>query len=166
MTKSDNVFVNIKYKDIDQTFSGDVDQVWKGINRFFTRIVPRFEILDKILLTVELEKLIESCKNIIAITAEGPVLLVEKNKLTDSEILILQLLATYVSSKLGNVEDVLSKEELQFKLGKNSKITSTRLGELIRQGYVIKNEEGKHKITTLGIKKIQEEIFPRLLEKF
>ena len=81
MTKSDNVFVNIKYKDIDQTFSGDADQVWRGINKFFTKIIPPFEILDKILLTVELENLIRSCKDIIAITPEGPVLLIKKNKL-------------------------------------------------------------------------------------
>ncbi|MEJ2242317.1 MAG: hypothetical protein P8Y18_09270 [Candidatus Bathyarchaeota archaeon] len=148
MTKSDNVTVNIKYKDIDQTFSGDVDQVWRGINRFFSKIIPPFEILNKIVLTVELEDLIESCKNIIAITAEGPILLVEKNRLTDSEILSLNLLAIYIGAKLGNIKDFLTKEELQLKLGKNSKITSTRLGELIRQG-----------------KKIQEEILPEFLEE-
>ena len=68
--------------------------------------------------------------------------------------------------KLGNDKNYLTKEELQLKLGKNSKITSTRLGELIREGYVIKTDEGKYKITTLGIKRFQEEILPEIRVKF
>lgn len=165
MTKTDEVIVNIKYKDIDQTFSGDVEQVWRGINKFFTKIIPPFELLNKIILTVELEKLIESCKDIIGIAPEGPVLLVNKNRLTDSETLNLHLLAIYISNKLGNDKDYLTKEELQLKLGKSSKITSTRLGELIREGNIIKNDEGNYKITTIGIKRFQDMILPEIQEK-
>ncbi len=165
LTKTNEVTVNIKYKDIEQTFSGDLDQVWKSINKFFTSIIPPIETLKKILLTVDLENLIESCKNIIAITPEEPVLLVKKNKLTDSETLTLHLISAYISSKLGNDKDYLTKEELQIKLGKNSKITSTRIGELIREGYVIKTEKGKYKITTLGIKRFQDEILPEIYQK-
>lgn len=165
MTKTEEVIVNIKYKDIDQTFSGDAEQVWRGINKFFTKIIPPFELFNKIILTVDLENLIELCKDIIAIAPEGPVLLVNKNRLTDSETLNLHLLAIYISNKLGNDKDYLTKEELQLKLGKSSKITSTRLGELIREGYIIKNDEGNYKITTFGIKRFQDMILPEINEK-
>ena len=98
-------------------------------------------------------------------TPEGPVLLVSKQKVTDSETLLLHLLATYIGNKLGLPKDYLTKEELQARLGKTGKITSTRLGELFREGYVIKTDEGNYRITTLGIKRFQKEILPQIREK-
>jgi len=59
----------------------------------------------------------------------------------------------------------MSKKELQTRLGKTSKITSTRLGELCREGVVIKTEEGNYKITTIGIKRLQDELLPKIREK-
>jgi hypothetical protein len=38
------------------------------------------------------------------------------------------------------------------------KITTTRLGELVKQGNVVKTEEGNHKIATLAIIQLQKEI--------
>lgn len=150
---------------MDQTFTGNADQVWRSINKFFKETIPALHILEKVLLTVDLENLIEDCKNIIAIAPEGPVLLVSRQKLTDNETLSLHLLATYIGYKLGNNVDYLSKEVLQAGLGKNAKITSTRLGELIREGHILKTEEGKYKITTLGIKWFQDEVLPEIREK-
>ena len=150
---------------MDQTFTGNADQVWRSINKFFKQTIPALHILEKVLLTVDLENLIEDCKNIIAIAPEGPVLLVSRQKLTDSETISLHLLATYIGYKFGNDKDYLSKEELQAGLGKNAKITSTRLGELIREGHILKTEEAKYKITTLGIKWFQDEVLPEIREK-
>jgi len=59
----------------------------------------------------------------------------------------------------------MTKEELAAKLGKNMKITSTRLGELIKQGMVTKTEEGNHKITTIGFKSLQRYVLPRIRAK-
>ncbi len=131
----ETVTVHIKYLETEQTFTGDVDQVWVSVNRFFSEMIPALQIVRKALLTVDLENLIEDCKNIIAVAPEGPVLLVSKQKLTDSETLTLHLLATYIGNKLGQSKDFLTKEELQTGLGKNPKITRTRLCELGR--YVL-----------------------------
>jgi hypothetical protein len=161
----ETVTVHIKYQETEQTFTGDVDQVWAGVNRFFSEMIPALKIVKKALLTVDLEKLIEDCKNIIAVAPEGPVILLPKQKLTDSETLALHLLATYIGSKLGQSKDYLTKEELQDGLGKNAKITSTRLGELCREGYATKTDEGNYQITTLGIKRFQEETLPEIREK-
>ena len=162
---NEKVTVHIKYKDTEQTFTGDVNQVWSSINKFFTEMIPALHTIQKALLTVDLESLIEDCKNIVAIAPEGPVLLVSKQKLTDSEILTLHLLATYIAKKLGHPKDYLTKEELQTGLGKNAKITSTRVGELIREGHATKTEEGNYRITALGIKRFQEEALPEIREK-
>jgi hypothetical protein len=161
----ETVTVHIKYMDAEQTFTGDVDQVWVSVNRFFSEMIPALQIVKKALLTVDHEKLIEDCKNVIAVAPEGPVLLVSKQRLTDSETLTLHLLATYIGNKLGFSKSFLTKEELQAALGKNAKITSTRLGELCREGYATKTDEGNYRITTLGIKRFQEETLPEIREK-
>jgi len=161
----ETVTVHIKYMDAEQTFTGDVDQVWVSVNRFFSEMIPALKIVKKALLTVDLEKLIEDCKNVIAVAPEGPVLLVSKQKLTDSETLTLHLLATYIGNKLGSSKSFLTKEELQAALGKNAKITGTRLGELCREGYATKTDEGNYRITTFGIKRFQEDTLPEIREK-
>lgn len=161
----EKVTVHIKYQEREQTFTGDVNQVWAGVNRFFSEMIPALNTVKKVLLTVDVENLIEDCKNIIAVAPEGPVLLVSKQKLTDSETLTLYLLAAYIGNKLGQSKDYLTKEELQAGLGKNAKITSTRLGELIREGLATKTEEGNYLITTLGIKRFQKESLPDIREK-
>ena len=164
MTK-ETVTVHIKYQETEQTFTGEVNQVWVSVNRFFSEMIPTLQIVKKALLTVDLENLIEDCKNVIAVAPEGPVLLVSKQRLTDSETLTSHLLATYIGNKLGLSKSFLTKEELQATLGKNAKITSTRLGELCREGYATKTDEGNYRITTLGIKRFQEETLPEIREK-
>ncbi len=161
----ETVTVHIKYQETEQTFTGDANQVWISINRFFSEMIPALQTVKKALLTVNIESLIEDCKNVIAVAPEGPVLLVSRRKLTDNETLTLQLLATYIGNKLGQSKEYITKEELQAGLGKNAKITSTRLGELCREGLATKTEEGNYRITTLGIKQFQEETLPEIREK-
>ena len=162
----ETITVHIKFRDIEQTFTGKVNDVWISTNRFFSEMIPAFEVARKALLTVDLEKLIDQSKNIIAIAPEGPRLLVSKQKLTDGETLALNLLAAHIGNKLGLLNiDTLSKEELQAGLGKSAKITSTRLGELCREGVATKTEKGNYKITTIGIKRVQEEALPKIRER-
>ncbi|UCD26387.1 MAG: hypothetical protein JSW19_01770 [Candidatus Bathyarchaeota archaeon] len=162
----ETITVHIKYQGLEQTFLGNVNDVWTSINRFFSEIVPALKVTRKVLLTVDLEKLVDDCRNVIAVAPEGPNLLVSKQKLTDSETLALNLLAAYVSNRLGLLKkDDLSKEELQKRLGKSAKITSTRLGELCREELATKTEEGNYKITTIGIKRLQEEVLPKIRER-
>ena len=164
MTK-EQVTATIKYQDTEQTFTGDANQVWTSINKFFSEMIPALDTVKKAILTVDLETLIEDSKNIIAIAPEGPAILVSKQKLTDNETLTLHLIAAYIANKLGQPKDYLTKEELQSGLGKSSKITSTRLGELIRDGNATKTQEGNYKITTIGIKRFQEEALPEIIQK-
>jgi hypothetical protein len=162
----EKITVHIKYKDVEQTFIGNVNDVWVGVNKFFSQMIPSFNVARKILLTADLQKLIEDFKDVIALTPEGPELLISKRKLTDSEIIQLYLLAAYMGHKLGHLSgDSMSKKELQTRLGKSSKITSTRLGELCREGMAIKTEEGSYKIATIGIKRLQEEALSKIREK-
>jgi len=159
MSEAGVVTIHVKYGDVEQTFSGNVNDVWISVNKFFSESIPAFEVARKMTLTVDLAKLIEDFKDVIAIAPEGPEILVPKEKLTDSETLQFYLLAAYVGYRLGKQPtDVMTKEELQVKLGKSMKITTTRLGELVKQGNVIKTNEGNYRIATIAIKKLQEEL--------
>jgi len=151
----DTVTVHVKYRDVEQTFTGNVNDVWISVNRFFSEMIPAFNIARKVTLTVDLAKLVEDFKDVIAIAPEGPELLILKEKLTDSETLQLCLLAAYMGYRLGKLtRETMTKEELAAKLGKNMKITGTRLGELVKGGVVTKTEEGNYKITTIAIKQL------------
>jgi len=162
----ETITVHIKYGDVEQTFTGNVNDVWISVNRFFSEMIPAFDIARKVTLTVDLAKLVEDFKDVIAIAPEGPELLIPKEKLTDSETIQLYLLAAYMGYRLGKLrKETMTKEELAAKLEKNMKITTTRLGELVREGRVAKSEEGNYKITTLAITQLQKEIVPRILSK-
>lgn len=166
MSGEGEVTVHVRYGGVEQTFTGSVNDVWISVNRFFSDVIPAFDIARKVTLTVDLAKLVEDFKDVIAIAPEGPEVLIPKERLTDSETLQLYLLAAYVGYRLGHLSsDSVSKEELQTRLGKSSKITSTRLGELCREGMTTKTEEDDYKITTIGIKRLQEETLPKIREK-
>jgi len=151
------VTVHVRYDGVEQMFTGSVNDVWISVNRFFSDMIPAFDIARKVTLTVDLAKLVEDFKDVIAIAPEGPEILIPKEKLTDSETLQLYLLAAHIGYRLGKLtRETMTKEELAAKLGKNMKITSTRLGELTKDGLTAKTEEGRYKITAIGIKKLQD----------
>ena len=61
--------------------------------------------------------------------------------------------------------DGVSREELQAKLGKSGKITTTRLGELVKSDMAMKTADDKYKITTFGIVQMQKDIIPKIKVK-
>jgi hypothetical protein len=164
--KPAKIAVNIKYKDVEKTFSATPEETWLLLNKFFNQFLPSFEIANKLRLNVDLQQLAKDCEGIIAFSPEGANLLVSKNKLTDNETLSLWLLASYLGHKLGMTDsDTLSKEELQAKLGKSGKITSTRLGELVKSDVVKKTGDEKFRIATFGVAQMQKETLPKIKAK-
>jgi len=160
------VTVHVKYGDVEQTFTGSVEDVWLSLNRFFGEFLPSFEVAKRLVLSVDLQGLVRACEGLIAFSKEGANLLVSKEKLTDNEALLLWLLAGYVGFSLGLVgNDAVSKEELQAKLGKSGKIASTRLGELVKSDVVAKVADDKYRITTFGVVQMQKDIISKIRAK-
>ena len=160
------VTVHVRFGDVEQTFSGSVEDVWLSLNRFFGEFLPSFEVAKRLVLSVDLEGLVKACQGLIAFSKEGANLLVSKDRLTDNEALLLWLLAGYVGFGLGLVgSDVVGKEELQAKLGKSGKIVSTRLGELVKGDMVVKTSDDKFRITTFGIVQMQKDIILKIRAK-
>ena len=162
----DKVDVHLKYKEMEQDFSATLEETWQLLDQFFKQYLPQFEIAQKLWLNIDTEQLAKDLNGIVAFSPEGANLLVLKNKLTDNEALLIWLAAQYLGNKLGMVaSDSFSKEELQVKLGKSGKITSTRLGELVKNEYVAKTADDRYKITTFGIVQAQKEVLPKVKAK-
>jgi hypothetical protein len=160
------VVVRVKFDDVEQTFEGNVEEVWACVSKVLLESVPSFGVAKKLLLSVDLQKLAEDCEGLIAFSPEGANLLVSKDKLTDNETLELWLLAAYVGFRLGMMDsEAVSKEYLQGKLGKNAKIVSTRLGELVKNDLVAKTADEKYKMTTFGVVQMQKDILPKIRSK-
>jgi hypothetical protein len=160
------ITVHVKFGDVEQTFSGSVEDVWVSVNRFFGEFLPSFEVAKRLVLSVDLQGLVKACEGLIAFSKEGANLLVSKDRLTDNETLLLWLLAGYVGYSLGLVgSDAVSKEELQARLGKSGKIASTRLGELVKSDVVAKTADDKYRITTFGIMQMQKDVIPKIRAK-
>jgi len=158
--------VNVKYGDVEKTFSGSLEDVWLSLGRFFGEFVPSFGVARRLVLSVDLQMLVKECEGLIAFSKEGANLLVSKDKLTDNETLLLWLLAGYVGFQLGLVGgDSVSKEELQVRLGKSGKIVSTRLGELVKSDMIVKTDDDKYRITTFGVVQMQKDFLPKIKAK-
>lgn len=164
--KPDKLQISLKYKQLEQQITAEPQEAWLLVNQFFMDFIPAFEIAQKLWLKVDLQQLSKDLVGIASFSAEGVNLLVPRNKLTDNESLMIWLSAVYLGNKLGMVNsDSLSKEELQIKLGKSSKITSTRLGELGKNSILLKTADEKFRITTFGIVQTQKEVLPRIKTK-
>ena len=164
--KPEKIFVQIKYKDVEQQFFAEPQEAWLLLNQFFKDMIPSFEIAQKLWLKVDLAQLAKDLNGIVAFSGDGSSLLVPKNKLTDNEALLVWLIAYYLGHELGFVGgDSLSKEELKLKVGKSGKITGTRLGELVKDGLVAKTADDSFKITTFGVVQVQNDIIPKIRAK-
>jgi len=161
-----HITVHVKHNNSEETFSGTPEQVWLLLERFFRQFLPSFEIAKRVSLQVDLQSITRDCEKVIGLADEGPYILVPRSKLTDNETLALLLLANYIGHRMGKIEsEGLSKEELQSRLGKDAKITSTRLGELLKNEMVARTAEEKYKITTFGLVQMQKDILPKVKSK-
>jgi len=167
LTSQENkITVHVKYKELEETFEGSLENVWLSVNKFFGDFLQGFEIAGKVVLKIDLQQLIKSCEGIIAFSQEGSNLLIPRNKLTDNETLVLWLLAAHLGFQLGTLKSgAMSKDELEAKLGKSAKIVSTRLSELVKSEIGARTAEDNYRITTFGIVQMQKEIIPRVRTK-
>ena len=157
-----NVNITISIGDIRVQFNGSADSVITSVISFLTKQIPTLELANRISLNYTIAELIQSYSDIIKITPEGPrifpVLDGVELKLSDKQIVALQLVASRIAKGLGKGEDdKLRMSDLQTATGLKSKSISSRLSELVKVGYVqrdiVRNggELPAYRITTSGI---------------
>jgi hypothetical protein len=152
----------LKYGDLEATFTGDADEVIRGILKFLSEIYPSYEALSRITLTINAEKLLKSMEGIIAKTREGVIPLLNTAKMVEKDVILLHLLRAHVARLLGEGEkdSLLIGEILRLTRGRAGAVAG-RLSELVSQGLVERIGKGEYRITTLGLKRFIEEIIPK-----
>lgn len=162
-----SVKIQIKYKEIENSFEGQIGEAWLFVEKFFKEFIPSFKLATKLMLNIDLFSLCKDCEGLVTFSPEGANIILPKNRITDNEILSLWFLATFLGSRMKMLNtDTLSKNELQTRLGKSEKITSTRLGELSKKDWIIRTKQNRFRLTTFGADQIHKEIIPKLKAKF
>ena len=164
--KQEKITVQIKYKNSEKKFIAPLEEAWLLLRQFFNEFIPSFEIANRLLLTIDLQQLARDCEGLIAFSKDGPSIMASNARLTDNETLLIWLLASHLGSELGILaNETTSKDDLRFRLGKSSKIVSTRLGELVKNGSIVKTEGEEFRISTFGIVQMQKEVLPKIRAK-
>jgi len=156
--------VYVKFNEFEEDIRGSPDDVLRALMAFLDRVYPGLEVLGRIRLTVDLHGLTEQIKDIVAVTSSGPVILSRK-KLTIRELVGLNLIGAFVGYKLNLMDrDALNLDDLVNLTGKGKGSVSGALTHMVGNRWVEKPERGGYRISALGIKQFQEEVFPKLKE--
>jgi len=157
------VTVTLRFKDLEKTIHGSPESVLREISGFLTTVVPNIDLAGKITLNVDLQELITDCQGVLAVTPEDVVVLRGLEKLTDRELVLLNLVRGRIGSYIGKAKsDATSSAKLVELVKKNPGTIAGRLSELANEGLVERVGKGEYRATTLGLHRFREEILSKM----
>ncbi|WP_309492524.1 hypothetical protein [Candidatus Hecatella orcuttiae] len=166
MAEKPSLKVHVELGEAKLDLEGSPEEVIKAFLQLVGRVYPAYRLVEGLTLTVDLEGLMKNLEGILAFTAEGPVILIPKDRLgrlSIRELIALHLTKAYVGNQVGRLERVsLSVDELLQAIGGRIGAMAGRLSEMVDEGLVVRIGRGEYKITTYGLKHFQENILPKL----
>jgi len=149
-----DIYVKIRYKDVEATFEGDIDSVYKEILRWFNKYIPALDIAQKLIIDIDYSKLADLLSRYIFFTREGDIILRdEADKFSQHNKILLVLSSAKLLEFTGKRESSgVSLEELSRILRSSTKSLSSRLSELKNIGYVNKDRRNKNVVYSISIK--------------
>ena len=158
-----NVEMLLRFKGMEVKLTGSPKDVTKAFLDFMSKMLPSNDIADRLVMNVDLDKLLRDLEGVIAMTPEGIIVTVERESMGERETILLYLLKASVGQQLGRLEeDSLSLADILTQTGGKPSTTAARLSELVSQNWVERVGRGKYRITTYGVKLFQETVLPRL----
>ena len=159
----DDIYVKIKYKDIEAEFSGKPDEIYEAITRWIINFIPSLDIAGKLVYDIDFKKLADMLSNYVSITRNGDVILKESTSNLSLHNKILLVLSTLrLLEFLGKREKPsIPLDDLSKIITSTPKTTSSRLSELRNLGYVERERENRsvvYKITIKGLLYIQNRL--------
>lgn len=155
MSSEKQLSVSVSYGDVKVEFSGSPEVVFKSLHEFISKEIPNIDLARSISVNYSLNDLVQMFKDYLRFTEEGPRVWVQDRKLSDKDVILLQLIAARASqlSGKGPRED-MSVAELETATSLNPKTIGSRLSELNKVGAVERRDSegtGRYKVTTTGI---------------
>jgi hypothetical protein len=147
--------VSVAYGDVKVEFSGPPEVVFRSLHEFIAKEIPNIDLAKSISVNYSLNDLVQMFKDYIRFTEEGPRVWVQDRKLSDKDVILLQLVASRAAnlSGKGSHED-MSVSELETATSLNPKTIGSRLSELNKVGAVGRRDAdgaGRYKVTTTGV---------------
>jgi hypothetical protein len=160
--------VSVTYGEMKVEFSGSPDVVFRSLHEFISKEIPNMDLAKSISVNYSLNDLIQMFKDYIRFTEEGPRVWVQDKKLSDKDVVALQLVAAKAAMLSGKAKNEdMNVLELQAATNLLGKTIGSRLSELNKSGAVDRLEgegTGRYKITTTGIHWLHGQLskkFPR-----
>jgi len=154
--------VSVSYGDVKVDFAGPPDMVMRSLHEFVAKVIPEVDLAKAISANYSLNDILQMFKDYVRITPEGPRVWSQDKKLSDRDVILLQLVAARASSLSGRGgSDAMAVSEIQEATGLYPKTISSRLSELTKQTMVERIDSeggGKYRISTVGIHTAHEQI--------
>jgi DNA-binding transcriptional ArsR family regulator len=159
----DELYVKIRYKDIEAEFKGTPDEIYQAITRWIVNFIPSLDIASKLMYDIDFGKLAETLSNYVFITKDGDVILKDSaNTLSLHNKILLVLSTLRLLEFLGKREkSSIPLDELSKIIASTPKTSSSRLSELRNLGYVERERENRsvfYKITIKGLLYLQNRL--------
>src|SRR5271157_1940607 len=137
MSSEKTLSVSVSYGDVKVDFAGPPDMVMRSLHEFVSKVVPNFDLAKAISANYSLNDIIQMFKDYVRITPEGPRVWAQDKKLSDKDVILLQLVAARASNLSGKAgSDAMAVSEIQGATGLYPKTISSRLSELTKQALV------------------------------
>jgi len=163
MSDEDTVEVVVTYRGLEVKFSGAINEVVRFFLEFLNKMLPGYELISRLTLTTDLEKLVREMEGIIAITPEGLIVTAPQELLGEREVILLHLVKTYIGYQLGKLDqDIMSIADIIAITSGKPSSSAARLSELVQMNWVERVGRGEYRITTYGLKAFSDEVLPKV----
>ena len=134
----------------------------RSLHEFVSKMVPSLDLARVISVNYSLNDLIQLFKDYVRVTPEGPRVWTQDKKLSDRDVIMLQLVAAKISHLSGKASsEAMGVGEIEVATGLYDKTISSRLSELTKSAVVERIESdqgGKYRITTVGTNRLGEQL--------
>jgi DNA-binding transcriptional ArsR family regulator len=160
MSSERELRVSASYGEEKVEFSGSPEVVMRSLHEYVSKWIPNMDLARAISVNYSLNDLIQLFKDYVRITPEGPRVWTQERKLSDKDVIMLQLVAAKISSLSGKSgTDAMGVSDIESATGLYPKTISSRLSELTKSALVERvdsDQGGKYRITTVGINRLGE----------
>jgi len=134
----------------------------RSLHEYVSKWIPNMDLARVISVNYSLNDLIQMFRDYVRVTPEGPRVWTQDKKLSDRDVILLQLVAARIASLSGkSASDAMGVGEIESATGLYPKTISSRLSELTKSANVERvdsDQGGKYRITTVGTSRLGEQL--------
>lgn len=162
MSSERELRVQVQYGEDRTEFSGSPEVVMRSLHEFISKMIPNMNLARAISVNYSLNDLIQMFKDFVRVTPEGPRVWAQDKKLSDRDVIMLQLVAARIASLSGkSPSDAMGVADIEGATGLYPKTISSRLSELTKAAHVERldsDQGGRYRIATVGVNRLAEQL--------